>query len=172
MSRFLLIPLSAVLVSGCLSSHPLATNQQIHIDKASDTAAMNVDRRVNTWRDARLTAPVTVVVPFYPVERGCKSAGAAVEGDSYDGCLKQESEAKRQLSDEWKRYPVAARAECSAADGVSYVEMLACFEVKDWMKHPDKIGGVTGTASSQQAKEENDPPSLTNNPTSVDVGHP
>jgi hypothetical protein len=157
MSRFLLITLSAVLVSGCLSSHPLATNRQSNFDKARDTVAINVDRRVNIWRDPKPTSPVlTVAVPRYPVERGCKSAGAAVEGNSYDGCLKQESEAKRQLNDEWKRYPVAAKAECSADDGVSYVELLACFEVKDWMKHPDKIGGVTGTASSQEAKEDGD----------------
>jgi hypothetical protein len=163
-SRRLLIPLAAVLVSGCLSSHQMATSRLSNFDKASDTVAMNVDRRKYTSRDPEPAALVTVAVPLYPVQRGCQSAGAAIEGNSYDGCMKQESEAKRQLSDEWKSYPVATKAECSAADGVSYVEMLACFEVKEWMKHPDKIGGVTGSASSQQAKEDGDPAATTTNP--------
>jgi hypothetical protein len=48
-----------------------------------------------------------------------------------------------------ENYPVAARAECSGGEGASYVELLTCFQVKDWMKHPDQIGGVTGTGSAQ-----------------------
>jgi hypothetical protein len=58
------------------------------------------------------------------------------------------------VTEEWKSYPVTARAECSG-EGASYVELLTCFQVKDWMKHPDQIGGVTGT-SSLQAKRRGD----------------
>jgi hypothetical protein len=172
MLRFLPIALSGVLLSGCLSSHPLTISQQTNADEAGKRVATNGEAGVNIRRDPRPAGPVTGAVPLYVVAGSCKRGSAAIEGNSYESCIKQEDEAKRRLSAEWKSYPVAARAECSASDGASYVELLTCFEVKDWMKHPDQIGGVTGTTSSQQAREENNPAGATTNPTALDVDQP
>jgi hypothetical protein len=175
MLRSLLIAgLAGILISGCVSSysrlnHALTTTRQSDFGEAGKRIATSSDAVVGMRRDIRPVTPVTAVVPTYAFERSCRSGSSVIEGKPYENCIKQEDEAKRHLGEEWKSYPVAARAECSTVDGASYVELLTCFEVKDWMRHPDKIGGVTG-APSEQAREESGPTAAApNSATSDDV---
>jgi hypothetical protein len=63
------------------------------------------------------------------------------------------------LTAEWENYPKEARYECASdgRDSWSYLEVMTCFQMLDWIKHPDSIGGVTG-AGATHAKNEARPP--------------
>lgn len=98
---------------------------------------------------AAKTAPSRNAVPSYYVEKSCKT-GSPADNNSYESCLQQESAAKDDLTKGWKGYSAQARNECAPAShdpANSYVALMTCFEMLDWIKDPASIGGVTGTGA-------------------------
>jgi hypothetical protein len=172
MLKFLVVAVSGVVLSGCLSSYPITTAALVTHPRSEDhdsskKVAMNGDFAVH--RDVKPAVSVVSAAPLYAVERSCKNGSSAIEGSSYANCMKQEEEAKHHIREEWNSYPVTARAECSGGDGSSYVELLTCFQVKDWKKHPDQIGGVTGTGSLQAKGQSDQVEPATNRAAAEDI---
>lgn len=85
----------------------------------------------------QLASPVSDQVPKYNVEASCKGASAASVGmadaQSYNACMKEESQARDQLGPMWQAIPAGIRTRCSEEAGggglASYVELLVCIQI-------------------------------------------
>jgi hypothetical protein len=55
---------------------------------------------------------------------------------TFDGCVRQQNEAREQLEKNWATYPAAARAHCVQPKAYlpSYVEWLSCFETDRYLR--------------------------------------
>jgi hypothetical protein len=55
---------------------------------------------------------------------------------TFDGCVRQQNEAREQLEKNWATYPAAARAHCVQPKTYlpSYVEWLSCFETDRYLR--------------------------------------
>src|SRR5579864_7641332 len=162
MFRIVLLIAACTLMSGCLlgpdllgpdlgtSGGSIATGANAEVGAPKDVTH-NIGARPETTRTIS-----SVTVPSYRLEKGCKSASALSGSSGYENCVEEESAAKERLNGEWKSYSTTARQECAQngphdPDG-SYVELLTCFEIKDWAAHPESIGGVTGNGAPALAK--------------------
>ena len=86
-------------------------------------------------------------VPIYDVEKSCRSASEATQDKSgYEGCVADEKAAKEKITKEWSSYPAASRQECApvqiGSQSNSYVELMTCFEMQEWKKSLNDIGGT------------------------------
>ncbi|HMF06104.1 MAG TPA: hypothetical protein VKE72_03715 [Methylocella sp.] len=74
-------------------------------------------------------------VPHFNMERTCREARAYAGADkevAYKGCLKDEADAREQLTQKWTGFKQADRRDCvmqGAAPMPSYVELLTCLEM-------------------------------------------
>jgi len=160
MSRILLVIAASALMSGC-AALGVDTNADPTATSASDPQASadlsgSVDRSVSASPkiarpiSAAKTVPSSYAVPSYYVEKGCKAASGNADSGGYDSCVRQEVAAKDKVAKEWKGYTVEALNDCIPATrdpANSYVELMTCFEMLDWIKDPASIGGVTGTGA-------------------------
>jgi hypothetical protein len=94
-----------------------------------------------------LIAVMASAIPTYNVEKSCQAASKATQDDSgYKGCVDDENAAKEKVAKEWANYPAAARQECASNQGGdqsnSYVELMTCFEMQDWKKDLNDVGGT------------------------------
>jgi hypothetical protein len=124
--------------------------------QASADLTGSVDRSVSASpRIARpisvaKTVPSSYAVPSYYVEKSCKAVRGTDESDSHESCVQQEVAAKDKVTKDWKGYTAEALNDCVPAThdpANSYVELMTCFEMLDWIKNPASIGGVTGTGA-------------------------
>jgi hypothetical protein len=75
--------------------------------------------------------------PVFDVAKSCREAqdiGGDADRLAYKGCMQDESEARKQLVQNWSRYKVADRRNCVAQGAFpmpSYVEILTCIEMYD-----------------------------------------
>lgn len=91
------------------------------------------------WVGAHLLMPVSETVPKFNVEPSCKGAVAAsaseklVDAQSFPACMREENQARDELTAGWTTFPAAARSRCVAeASGLgltSYVELLVCLQI-------------------------------------------
>ena len=158
MSRITLAILACISVSGCngmsISSNadPFATGYN----------ALGVIPRYDHIRVDPIVSRNTMIarkaIPSHSVDKDCNSARASGNSGAYENCIQQERGAKDALAKEWEHYPKEARNECASdgRDSWSYLEVMTCFQMLDWIKHPDAIGGVTG-AGAVHAKNEAQP---------------
>ena len=159
MSRILIVIAACAFMSGCAAvgvdtnADPFATNAGDGKASAADLGEI-VPR--TTLASAKIARPVAAAkaapsrnaVPSYYVEKSCKTGSP--DNNSYESCLQQESAAKDDLMKGWKGYSAQARNECAPAShdpANSYVALMTCFEMLDWIKDPASIGGVTGTGA-------------------------
>jgi hypothetical protein len=98
-----------------------------------------------------LVAMFASQIPNYSVEKICRSdAELAQDEFGLNACVQDEKAAKEKIAKEWSTYPASAKQECipdvvmSGALGQSYVELMTCFEIQDWKKHLNDIGGRVG----------------------------
>jgi hypothetical protein len=85
-------------------------------------------------------------IPNYDVERMCRSDTELTQDNAgFNGCVQDERAAKEKITKEWATYPASAKDECianiSGELGQSYVELMTCFEMQDWKKHLNDVGG-------------------------------
>jgi hypothetical protein len=70
-------------------------------------------------------------VPRYDVARSC--GAKAGSGATSEACLREESAARNQLKEQWRKFSVATRSTCVQAATVtehrSYVELLTCLQI-------------------------------------------
>jgi hypothetical protein len=158
LSRFLLLAAVCALMSGCLaapnagmSSDSIGTGASAGVDAGAKDVARNFGGQPKTTRPVSLAS----AIPAYAVEMGCKATSNLSGSGGYKDCVEQELAAKDKLNSQWKGYSIAARQECTprlSDDPLgSYVELLTCFEIRDWAAHPES-GGVTGNGSTAPEK--------------------
>ncbi|MCI0466472.1 MAG: hypothetical protein L0Y57_05630 [Beijerinckiaceae bacterium] len=74
-------------------------------------------------------------VPGFDVAKTCREARAYATIDrevAYQGCMKDENDAREQLAKKWSSFKPADRSDCvmqGAAPMPSYVELLTCLEM-------------------------------------------
>jgi hypothetical protein len=157
MSRTTIVVFASILLSGCFGTTGVDTNADPFATGAGAVAATAPSRV--TYLTARNNAkrPIAVArrVPAYSVDNDCKTTKATGDSGVHENCIQQELAAKDLLTKEWKDYPEEALNECAPAsrESSSYVELMTCFEMLDWIKHPESIGGVTGTRSAHAKNE-------------------
>jgi len=171
MSRILIIVAACAFMSGC-AAVGVDTNADPFATSAGDGKVSGADLGGivprPTLASAKIARPIAVAktapsrnaVPSYYVEKSCKT-GSPADNNSYESCLQQESAAKDDLTKGWKGYSAQARNECAPAahdPANSYVALMTCFEMLDWIKDPASIGGVSGTGA-MHAKNVSDTPS-------------
>jgi hypothetical protein len=151
MVKILLIIAVCVTLAGCFGlSGPLAALNGGITANSEENGVDHAGTKPNAGLKELPPRAVAVAkaVPSLRVDGGCKTAAALADSAGYENCVQQEQVAKEQLTRDWEGYSVAERQECvpGQSDGLSqsYVEMMTCFEVHEWAKHPESIGGVTG----------------------------
>jgi hypothetical protein len=100
---------------------------------------------------SQATFPVSDQVPRLNVEATCKAGvGADKAGQSYDTCMRDENDARQQLSTIWLTSSDAVRNECvgeaTAGGSDSYVDLLTCLQMAIWDKSsplPPKLKGAS-----------------------------
>ena len=84
---------------------------------------------------AQLLIPVSDAVPTFDVSVSCKAASQiqVADGQSFDGCMKDENTARTKLVQSWTTYSAADRARCTSEASMggpaSYVDLLVCLEI-------------------------------------------
>src|SRR5262245_20505340 len=88
---------------------------------------------------ASVATPVSDVVPTWNVEASCKGAVAADQalkvGDqqTVDACMKDEQQARDELTKSWTQYSAPLRVRCEQEAGgpgpASYVDLIVCLQI-------------------------------------------
>lgn len=88
---------------------------------------------------APLATPVADVVPTWNVEASCKGAVAADKAlnvsdvQTVDGCMKDEQQARDELTKSWTQYAAPLRVRCEKEAGengpASYVDLIVCLQI-------------------------------------------
>jgi hypothetical protein len=86
---------------------------------------------------SQLVVPVADGIPKYDVARSCKLDVAATAGLSDDqsikSCVNDEQKAKRQLANQWSKFPAPSRASCTSQESIggtpSYVSLQTCLQM-------------------------------------------
>jgi len=73
-------------------------------------------------------------VPRLDVARTCRAEAAGQDRTAVDACMKDEQQARDQLTREWDRFAAQNRTNCTReATGIagiqSYVELLTCLQI-------------------------------------------
>ena len=84
---------------------------------------------------SQLVVAVADNVPRFDIARSCKLDVAATTGLSVGqplkSCINDEQRARRNLANQWSKFPAASRASCTANESVgppSYVDLLTCLQ--------------------------------------------
>lgn len=83
-----------------------------------------------------LAMSLSAAGPQMDVATICRPARTAAlpedKASSYDNCVREESEARRQIQQSWSQYSAGVRSDCTFPSGVSesYVELLTCLELE------------------------------------------
>jgi hypothetical protein len=164
MCKFLVVTAAGLFLSGCaavgVDTNADSLGARASEREASADLAGAIDHSVST--SPRIVqriagakaAPSYHAIPTYYVEKGCKRASETPDSSGYDACIREETAAKDRVAKEWKGYAIAALNDCVPATrdpSNSYVELMTCFEMLDWIKDPASIGGVTGTDAMHAA---------------------
>jgi hypothetical protein len=94
-------------------------------------------------------------LPVFNIDKACRTDTEAAQEDrsAYQICLNDEDAARAKIVAEWSRYPIGARTTCSSEQGDdldgSYVELMTCLEIEDWMANPVDMG--QGAAAGSRA---------------------
>jgi hypothetical protein len=90
---------------------------------------------------AQLVVAVADNVPRFDIARSCKLDVAATAGLAVDqpikNCINDEKRARRQLANQWSKFPSSSRASCTANENVgppSYVDLLTCLQMNQWAR--------------------------------------
>lgn len=87
-------------------------------------------------------------LPHFDIAATCREARAFAgenKDRAYQGCMKDETDARAQLARRWAQFKAADRSDCvaqGAAPLPSYVEMLTCLEMSEQASNLDKPGGA------------------------------
>ena len=95
---------------------------------------------------SQLATPVSDSVPKLDVEATCKATVADDKAmglalpQSYEGCMRDEGEAQKQLAPVWSSSPSDVRKTCAeeaiAGGADSYVDLLTCLQMAGWASPP------------------------------------
>jgi hypothetical protein len=91
-------------------------------------------------------------VPRLDIEATCKAEQPLIAGDRnpYEGCMRDETDAERQLQGMWRSAPAAQRESCAQEAQIggtpSYVDMLTCLQMAQ---------GTTPTAPPRRRRTPN-----------------
>lgn len=97
-------------------------------------------------------------VPVFDVEQSCREARAFAGDDktlAYQGCMKDEKDARAELVRKWVNFHSEDRRDCvaqGAAPMPSYVEILTCLEMSDQARalyNPDGSARAKPGSASQ-----------------------
>jgi hypothetical protein len=166
------------IATGCLMSGCAATGVDVNVDpfakSSTDMSALAPDpggaihrtvlvnpKILHQISTAKSASPRNEV-PSYHVEKSCKTRSSVGDGGGYDFCVQQEMAARDMLTKEWKSYSAEARNECAPASpdpANSYVALMTCFEMLEWIKDPSSIGGVTGGGATHAKSVSDSQPS-------------
>jgi len=91
-------------------------------------------------------------LPRFSIESTCREAQAFAGQDkkiAYNGCLRDEADAREQLAQKWMRFRPQDRSDCvsqGAAPLPSYVELLTCLEMS---AEAESLNGPAGRRSDK-----------------------
>jgi hypothetical protein len=94
-----------------------------------------------------ILAAVMGGVPNVDIDKMCQRE-LSVTNDTagLGGCVQDEKASRDRLQKLWPSYPAAVKQECISNIGgdlgVSYTEIETCFQMQDWKKNLDDIGGT------------------------------
>jgi hypothetical protein len=94
-----------------------------------------------------IAAAVAAGLPNYDMHKVCEAAKAATQGDSsVEACLNDEQASKERITKGWGNYTASEKETCVGGSltelGISYVEIETCFQMEDWKKVPQEVGGT------------------------------
>jgi hypothetical protein len=98
-------------------------------------------------------------VPRFNIESTCREARAFAGTDkdvAYNGCLKDEADARAQLAKKWTSFRPQDRTDCvsqGAAPLPSYVELLTCLEMSADAAALNSPGGLRGYKARGPAEQ-------------------
>jgi hypothetical protein len=111
---------------------------------------------------SQLVTPVSDRVPKLNVEATCKATVATDKAmgldlaQSFDDCMRDENTAQPQLGTVWLSNSDELRNRCegeaTAGGSDSYVDLLTCIQMADWVKSPSpavKLRGASKTRDKQ-----------------------
>jgi hypothetical protein len=162
MTRIFFAIAACCLMSGC-ATRGVDVNADPFARKAAAMGAVGADLGDAVHRTALVSPNITQStslarsaslrdgVPSYYLEKSCKTRSSDADSGAFDSCVQQEAAARDKLTKEWKSYSAVAREECASASrdpANSYVALVTCFEMLDWIKDPASIGGVTGAGAT------------------------
>jgi hypothetical protein len=109
-----------------------------------------------------LVMPVSDRVPELKVEATCqattaddKAMGLALS-QSFADCMRDELAAQQQLSTVWSAAPNPLRDSCegeaSAGGSPSYVDLLTCIQMAEWVKSPSTAPRLRGASKNRNSQ--------------------
>jgi hypothetical protein len=111
---------------------------------------------------SQLVTPVSDRVPRLNVEATCKATVATDKAmgldlaQSFDDCMRDEDAAQQQLGTIWLSNSVEIRNRCegeaTAGGSDSYVDLLTCIQMADWVKSASPATKLRG-ASKHRDKQ-------------------
>jgi hypothetical protein len=82
---------------------------------------------------SQLVITVAEGVPVFDMTPGCRAA-ATVTQKSFEACMSDEQDARKQLASQWEQFGAASRANCTQTETTggtpSYVELLTCLQME------------------------------------------
>ena len=108
---------------------------------------------------SQLVTPVSDRVPKLNVEATCKATVATDKSmaldlaQSFDDCMRDENAAQQQLGTIWLSNSVELRNRCegeaTAGGSDSYVDLLTCIQMADWVKSPSPATKLRGASKNR-----------------------
>jgi len=156
--RLMVVVAGCLVLSGCLSGTPLETGPVSTVGASLATSANEggKDRRVSDGSKRSLSSTTVAALPNYKMENACKGATEIEGSRGYNDCIEEETAAKAKLASNWQSRSLTAREECASSQNgdlsQSYVEVMTCLQMKDWLKDSDSVGAVKGIGALAPAK--------------------
>jgi hypothetical protein len=91
---------------------------------------------------APAAAKPVAAVPRLDVAQTCRAAAKLdlTDGQTFNSCMGDETEAKTELAKNWTSYSAAARSRCTAETMIggnpSYVELFECLDINKDLSQP------------------------------------
>lgn len=91
---------------------------------------------------AQLTVAMADDLPRFDIQRNCRLDTAAAAGlavaEGMKNCVRDERQARQQLSKQWSRFSASNRASCTTESNIggtpSYVGLLTCLQMTVWAR--------------------------------------
>lgn len=106
--------------------------------------------------------PVSDRVPELKVEALCKATAADDKAmglalaQSVADCMRDESAAQKQLNTVWSAVPIPLRDSCEgeavAGGSQSYVDLLTCIQMAEWLKSPSSAVRLRGASKNRNSQ--------------------